>query len=63
MENIQMETSIVNRIQEGLTEKKTNLEEWREAETQEHKEVCLCSEDETVLEEHLHVIDDSLQKI
>jgi len=58
-----METNIINRIQEGLTEKKTNLEEWREAETQEHKEVCLCSDDETVLEEHLHVIDDSLQKI
>jgi len=58
-----METSIVNRIHEGLTEKKNNLEEWREAETREHKEVCLCSEDETVLEEHLHVIDDSLQKI
>lgn len=58
-----METGIVNRIQEGLTEKKTKLEEWREVETQEHKEVCLCSGDETVLEEHLHVIDDSLQKI
>jgi len=58
-----METSVISRIQEGLTEKKTNLEEWREAADQELKEVCLCSTDEVVLEEHLHVIDDSLQKI
>lgn len=58
-----METSIVNLIQEGLTEKKTNLEQWREAAPEELKEVCLCSEDETVLDEHLHVIDTCLHKI
>jgi len=58
-----METSIINRIQEGLTEKKGSLEEWREETTQDHKEICLCSTDESVLEEHLHVIDESLQKI
>jgi sigma-B regulation protein RsbU (phosphoserine phosphatase) len=58
-----METSILNRIHEGLTEKKTSLEEWRKETTHEHKEICLCSDDESVLEEHLHVIDESLQKI
>ena len=58
-----METSIVNLIQEGLTEKKTNLEQWRGAAPEELKEVCLCSEDETVLDEHLHVIDTCLHKI
>ena len=58
-----METSIITRIQEGLTEKKTNLEEWRETATKDLKKVCLCSNDEAVLDEHLHVIDDSLQKI
>lgn len=58
-----METSVINRIQEGLTEKKINLEQWREAATEELKEVCLCSEDETVLDEHLHVIDTCLHKI
>ena len=58
-----METSIVNLIQEGLTEKKTNLEQWREVAPEELKEVCLCSEDETVLDEHLHVIDTCLHKI
>jgi len=63
MESTQMETGIINHIQEGLTEKKTNLEQWREATPQDHKEVCLCSTDETMLEEHLHVIDASLHKI
>jgi sigma-B regulation protein RsbU (phosphoserine phosphatase) len=58
-----METSVINRIQEGLIEKKATLEEWREETTQELKEVCLSSTDESVMEEHLHVIDDSLQKI
>jgi len=58
-----METSVINRIQEGLTEKKITLEGWREEATHEIKEVCLCSADESILEEHLHVIDDSLQKI
>ncbi|HAV75788.1 MAG TPA: hypothetical protein DCX53_00380 [Anaerolineae bacterium] len=63
MENTQMETSLINRIQEGLIEKKTNLEQWREETTQDLKEVCLCSTEEAVLDEHLHVIDDSLQKL
>jgi len=63
MKSSQMETDLIDHIQEGLIQKKTHLEEWREATDQEHKEVCLCSMDETVLEEHLHVIDDSLHKI
>lgn len=63
MESTQMETELMNHIQEGLVEKKTSLERWREAAPQDHKEVCLCSEDETILEEHLHVIDTSLHKI
>jgi sigma-B regulation protein RsbU (phosphoserine phosphatase) len=63
MESAQMETGIINLIQDGLTEKKTSLEQWREATSQGNKEVCLCSTDETVLDEHLHVIDACLHKI
>ena len=63
MESTQMETDLINHIQEGLTEKKTNLEQWREATPQDHKEVCLCSTDENLLEEHMQVIDTCLHRI
>ena len=63
MENVQMETDLINHIQEGLTEKKTNLDQWREATPNNEKEICLCSEDETLLEEHLEVIESCLHKI
>ena len=63
MESTQMETSLINRIREGLTETKTNLEQWQETAPKETKEICLCSTDESALETHLHVIDTSLQKI
>ena len=58
-----METEIIDRVQEGLTEKKANLEKWQAVATDETKEICLCATDESVLEAHLHVIDTSLQKI
>lgn len=58
-----MDTGLINRIREGLLETKTNLEDWQETATHEVKEVCLCSEDESVLQEHLQVIDNSLEKI
>jgi sigma-B regulation protein RsbU (phosphoserine phosphatase) len=63
MESTQMETSLINRIRKGLTETKTNLEQWQEVATEETREICLCSTDESVLQAHLHVIDTSLQKI
>lgn len=58
-----METQIINLIQEGLLEKKAFLEQWQETATEETREICPCSDDETVLKTHLHVIDASLQKI
>ncbi len=58
-----METSLINRIREGLVETKTNLEQWQETAPEETREICLCSGDESILQEHLHVIDTSLQKI
>jgi len=58
-----METGITNHIQEGLAEKRANLEQWQEMATGEAKEICLCSTDESVLKTHLHVIDSSLQQI
>ena len=63
MESVQMETEVIHHIQEGLIEKKTNLEDWREATPEETKEVCLCSEDEVLLQDHLQVIDTCLHKI
>jgi len=63
MENTQMETSLINRIQHGLNEKKANLEQWQETATEDIKEICLCSTDETILKAHLHVIDTSLKQI
>ena len=58
-----METGVIHHIQEGLIEKKTSLEEWREATPEDVKEVCLCSEDEALLQDHLQVIDTCLHKI
>jgi len=63
MESTQMETELITHIQEGLTDKKTNLEQWREATPQDHKEVCLCSTDEALLEDHLQVIETCLHNI
>jgi len=63
MESAQMETGVIHHIQEGLIEKKTNLEDWREAAPEDVKEVCLCSEDEVLLQDHLQVIDTCLHKI
>jgi len=63
MEHIHMETDLIHHIQDSLQEKKANLEQWREAATSAELDICLCSADDAKLEEHLHVIDSSLQKI
>jgi phosphoserine phosphatase RsbU/P len=58
-----MERKIYADIQKGLEEKQANLFHWVETTPEEKREVCLCTNDETCLEEHLHVIASSLEKI
>jgi serine phosphatase RsbU (regulator of sigma subunit) len=56
-------TKIYANIQKELKEKQANLIHWVETTPEERPQVCLCTEDETCLEEHLHVIATSLEKI
>ncbi len=58
-----MESMVINQFKEGLAQKKSNLENWQETSAPEARQICLCSDNELVLDEHLHVIDSSLQKI
>jgi RNA polymerase-binding transcription factor DksA len=50
-------------IQRGLTETRENLAHWIEATPPSKKSVQCLSEDGTCVEDHLHVIDQSLEKI
>ncbi len=58
-----MANKIFNDIQSGLEQKRDNLYHWLEATPEEKQEVQLGCVDETNVEEHLHVIDNSLEKI
>ena len=57
-----MVTQLYERIQEGLEEKQKEIIEFLETAPEEEKEICLC-DDENNVEEHLHVIETSLEKI
>ncbi|HET7145471.1 MAG TPA: hypothetical protein VFI68_15740, partial [Anaerolineales bacterium] len=58
-----METSLVNDIKQGLLEKRANLDEWCESCSQDEMETHLGKNGELTLQTHLHVIDESLQKL
>ncbi len=58
-----METSLVNDIKRGLSEKRAVLDEWCESCSQAEKEACLGLDGESKLHNHFHVIDSSLQKL
>ena len=58
-----MKKEFVSEIQTSLKEARNNLLNWVETAPEEKKQVCLCSEDETCIEEHLYVIDESLERI
>ena len=58
-----MKNKILDEIQIGLEEARTNITHWVETTPDEKIQVCLGPEDETCVEEHLHVIDESLEKI
>lgn len=57
-----MVTELYERIQEGLEEKQKEVVEFLETAPEPEKELCLC-DDEDGVEDHLHVIQDSLEKI
>src|SRR5215212_3818084 len=57
-----MVTELYERIQEGLQEKQKEITEFLETAPEIEKDVCLC-EDEECIENHLHVIETSLEKI
>lgn len=58
-----MRNKILDEIQIGLEEVRTNLTQWVETTPDEKIQVCLGPQDETCIQEHLHVIDESLEKI
>lgn len=58
-----MKTKFVDEIQTRLEETRTNLLYWVETAPEEKLQTCLGAEDAACIEEHLHVIDESLEKI
>ena len=57
-----MKSKILDEIETNLQETRSNLLHWVEAAPEEKKFIC-CGEDSTCIEEHLHVIDESLERI
>src|SRR5512138_2809753 len=57
-----MVTQLYERIQEGLEEKEKEIKEFLETAPEMEKEIC-CAEDECCVDEHLEVIETSLEKI
>lgn len=57
-----MVTELYERIQEGLEEKQKELADFLEVAPETEKELC-CASDEACVEQHLHVIEESLEKI
>jgi len=57
-----MSIDTLERIQISLDEKRQNLTEFLETATEEEKDNCLC-DDEHCIQEHLHVIETSLEEI
>ena len=58
-----MQTSIINRIREGLLEKKESLEHWQVATPEPQKQLELGYADESVVKIQLDVIETSLEKM
>jgi len=57
-----MATDMLERIQISLDEKHQNLTEFLETASEEEKDNCLC-DDEHCIQEHLHIIETSLEEI
>ena len=57
-----MVIELYERIQEGLEEKQKEIIEFLETAPETEKEICTCDDEDSV-EEHLHIIETSLEKI
>ena len=57
-----MALDIFQRIQVGLDEKRQNITEFIATASEAEKDVCLC-DDTLCIEDHIHIIDESLEKI
>jgi sigma-B regulation protein RsbU (phosphoserine phosphatase) len=58
-----MQTNVINRIREGLLEKKENLEQWQVSTPEPEKQLELGFADESAVDAQLEVIDESLEKM
>ena len=58
-----MKNKFIDEVQTSLEEARSNLLNWVETAPEEKREVCLGIDGETCIEEHIHVIDESLEKI
>ena len=58
-----MQTNVINRIREGLLEKKENLEQWQVSTPEPEKQMELGYADESAVDAQLEVIDASLEKM
>lgn len=58
-----MQTSVINRIREGLLEKKENLEQWQVATPESKKQMELGYADESAVDAQLDVMDASLEQM
>ena len=58
-----METKLFDEVETHLAETRANLAHWVDATPTEKQQVCLCSQDGSCVQERLHVIDETLEKI
>ncbi len=56
-----MESTTTQKIEKSLTEKRENLYHWLESTPVAEKEICTC-EDDACVEEHLNIIEESLER-
>jgi sigma-B regulation protein RsbU (phosphoserine phosphatase) len=58
-----MANEAVDGIEQGLTETRENLAHWMEATPEIKKEIQCCAQDDACVQDHVHVIDETLEKI
>jgi len=58
-----MKNKFIDEVQTSLEEARSNLLNWVETAPEEKRQVCCGDDGETCIEEHIHVIDESLEKI
>lgn len=62
-ERLSMANDTVESVEQGLTETRENLAHWMAATPEAKKEILCCAEDDACVQDHVHVIDETLEKI